>query len=107
MKKLFGLFAAVIISACLITGCGDDKKDNMTDTTSQTSQTSSTQETSKSMTKDGEVSDSDGLIGNDEDNTKNSGSDMMDDIEDGMDDIMGDGDNENYDSATNPSETIL
>lgn len=111
MKKLFGLFAAALISACLITGCGNDKNDNMTDTTSQTSQTSSAQETSKSMTENGEVSDSDGFIGNEEDETKSSGSDMMDDIEDGIDDIMGDGDNNNNnnnsDTATNPSETIL
>ncbi len=111
MKKLFGLFAAVIISACLITGCGNDKKENMTDTTSHTSQTSSTQETSKSMTENGEVSDSDGFIGNEENETRNSGSNVVDDIEDGMEDIMGDRDNNNNnnnsDTATNPSETIL
>ena len=106
MKKLFGLFAAVVISACLITGCGNDKKEDMADTT----QSSSTQETSKSMTENGEVSDSDGFIGNKEDETKSSGSDMMDDTEEGMDDIMGDRDNNNnnnYDTVTNPSETIL
>lgn len=110
MKKLFGLFAAVVISACLITGCGNDKKEDMADTTSQTTQSSSTQETSKSITGNGEVSDSDGFIGNEEDETKSSGSDMMDDIEEGMDDIMGDRDNNNNnnsDIVTNPSETIL
>lgn len=110
MKKLFGLFAAVVISACLITGCGNDKKEDMSDTTSQTTQSSSTQETSKSITENGEVSDSDGFIGNEEDETKSSGSDMMDDIEEGMDDIMGDRDNNNNnnsDTVTNPSETIL
>lgn len=111
MKKLFGLFAAVVISACLIAGCGNDKKEDMADTTSQTTQSSSTQETSKSMTENGEVSDSDGFIGNEEDETKSSGSDMMDDIEEGVDDIMGDRDNNNNnnnsDTVTNPSETIL
>ena len=70
MKKLFGLFAAVVISACLITGCGNDKNDSMADTTSQTSQTSNTQEASKSMTESGEVSDSDGFIGNEENESK-------------------------------------
>ena len=85
----------------------------MADTTSQTTQSSSTQETSKSMTENGEVSDSDGFIGNEEDETKSSGSDMIDDIEEGMDDIMGDRDNNNNnnnnnsDTVTNPSETIL
>ena len=63
MKKFLGLFAVALISVCLITGCGNDKNDSMTDTTSQTSQTSNTQETSKSMTENGEVSDSDGFIG--------------------------------------------
>ena len=63
MKKILGLVAVVLISASLITGCGNDKNDSMADTTSQTSQTSNTQETSKSMTESGEVSDSDGFIG--------------------------------------------
>lgn len=82
MKKFLGLFAVALISVCFITGCGNDKNDSMTDTTSQTSQTSNTQETSKSMTENGEVSDSDGFIGNEENETGNSGSDIMDDIED-------------------------
>ena len=73
MKKFLGLFAVALISVCLITGCGNDKNDSMTDTTSQTSQTSNTQETSKSMTENGEVSDSDGFIGNEENETGNSG----------------------------------
>lgn len=75
MKKFLGLFAVALISVCLITGCGNDKNDSMTDTTSQTSQTSNTQETSKSMTENGEVSDSDGFIGNEENETGNSSSD--------------------------------
>lgn len=104
MKKFLGLFAVALISVCLITGCGNDKNGSMTDTTSQTSQTSNTQETSKSMTENGEVSDSDGFIGNEENETGNSGSDMMDDIED---DIMGDGDNNDSDTVTNPSDTVL
>ena len=81
MKKILGLVAVALISASLITGCGNDKNDSMADTTSQTSQTSNTQETSKSMTESGEVSDSDGFIGNEENETGNSGSDIMDDIE--------------------------
>ena len=71
MKKFLGLFAVALISVCFITGCGNDKNDSMTDTTSQTSQTSNTQETSKSMTENGEVSDSDGFIGNEENETGN------------------------------------
>ena len=82
MKKILGLVAVALISASLITGCGNDKNDSMADTTSQTSQTSNTQEASKSMTESGEVSDSDGFIGNEENETENSGSDIMDDIED-------------------------
>lgn len=39
--------------------------------------------------------------------TGNSGSDMMDDIEDGIDDIMGDGDNNDSDTVTNPSDIVL
>ena len=100
MKKFLGLFAVALISVCLITGCGNDKNDSMTDTTSQTSQTSNTQETSKSMTENGEVSDSDGFIGNEENETGNSGSDMIDDI-------VGDGDNNDSDTVTNPSDTVL
>ena len=107
MKKFLGLFAVALISVCFITGCGNDKNDSMTDTTSQTSQTSNTQETSKSMTENGEVSDSDGFIGNEENETGNSGSDMMYYIEDGIDDIMCDGDNNDSDTVTNPSDTVL
>ena len=43
MKKILGLVAVALISASLITGCGNDKNDSMADTTSQTSQTSNTQ----------------------------------------------------------------
>lgn len=32
---------------------------------------------------------------------------MMDEIEDGIDDIMGDGDNNDSDTVTNPSDTVL
>ena len=107
MKKFLGLFAVALISVCFITGCGNDKNDSMTDTTSQTSQTSNTQETSKSMTENGEVPHSDGIIEKEKNETGNSGSDMMDDIEDGIEDIMGDGDNNDSDTVTNPSDTVL
>lgn len=104
MKKLVGLFAAALISACFITGCGGDKNESsMAEDVTQMLENDTSENTTTDITESGIVSDSDGIIGNDDEENTNDNTDDNNNETSSAESS----DNESSDSDMNPDDKIL